>query len=166
MDFQNIILREYENTDLPQMINIWNEVVKAGNAFPQTDLLNEKSAGEFFSSQTVSAVAADKTSGTILGLYILHPNNIGRCGHIANASFAVSSEHRGNGVGEKLVIDCLDKAKSHGFKILQFNAVVESNIHAQRLYERLGFHCVGKIPGGFKNALGTYENIFIYYISL
>ena len=45
--------------------------------------------------------------------------------------------------------DCLEQAKVHGYKVLQFNAVVESNIHARHLYERLGFKQLGTIPGGF-----------------
>ncbi len=166
MKVQNIIVREYERQDLPQMTRIWNEVVEKGNAFPQTDLLNAEGAEEFFASQTVSAVAQDKNSGEIVGLYILHPNNIGRCGHISNASYAVSPEYRGLHIGEKLVKDCLEKAKREGFKLLQFNAVVQSNVHARHLYERLGFTCLGRIPGGFKTKAGEYEDIFLYYIKL
>lgn len=166
MDIENIIVREYEASDLPEMTRIWNEVVEEGNAFPQIDTLDDENAAEFFSSQTVCGVAQDKIRGRILGLYILHPNNIGRCGHISNASYAVSSEARGLHIGEKLVKDCLERAKDNGFRILQFNAVVESNIHAQHLYERLGFTRLGKIPGGFKSKSGEYDNIFVYYKEL
>lgn len=162
----NIIVREYKENDLPQMIRIWNEVVEAGNAFPQTEPLDEKSAGEFFSSQTVTAVAQDQSSGKVVGLYILHPNNIGRCGHIANASYAVSSECRGLHIGEMLVKNCMERAKSAGFRLIQFNAVVQSNTHARHLYERLGFTCLGMIPKGFRAKDGGYKNIYIYYIEL
>lgn len=166
MDIENIVVRKYEASDLPEMTSIWNEVVEEGNAFPQIDTLDDESAAEFFSLQTVCGVAQDKISDKILGLYILHPNNIGRCGHIANASYAVSSEARGMHIGEKLVKDCLERAKDKGYRILQFNAVVESNIHAQHLYERLGFIRLGRIPGGFKSNSGEYENIFVYYKEL
>lgn len=70
----------------------------------------------------------------------MHPNNVGRCGHICNASYAVSSKSRGLHIGEKLVKDCLIQGREHGFRVLQFNAVVASNIHARHLYERLGFN--------------------------
>lgn len=166
MDIENIIAREYEASNLTEMTRIWNEVVEEGNAFPQIDTLDDEKAAEFFSSQTVCGVAQDKISGRILGLYILHPNNIGRCGHIANASYAVSSDLRGSHIGEKLVTDCLKRAKRSGFRLLQFNAVVESNLHARHLYERLGFTCLGRIPGGFRNRADIYENIFIYYKEL
>ena len=98
--------------------------------------------------------------------YILHPNNVGRCGHICNASYAVASVSRGLHIGEKLVKDCLEQAKIHGYKVLQFNAVVESNIHARHLYERLGFKQLGIIPDGFRMKDGHYENICPYYHTL
>ena len=157
-------IRSYRETDIPSMVRVWNEVVEEGVAFPQLDFLDEESGRAFFAAQTYCAVAED--DGTVVGLYILHPNNVGHCGHIANASYAVDSACRGKHVGEKLVTDCLEKARSHGFKLMQFNAVVESNVHARHLYERLGFVPVGMIPNGFLMKDGTYQNIFLYYHAL
>ena len=142
---------------------IWNEVVEEGTAFPQTELLDAETGTGFFASQTYCGVAEDTESGQILGLYILHPNNVGRCGHIANASYAVRSFLRGLHIGEKLVSDCLIQGKAHGFSILQFNAVVRTNTHARHLYERLGFRQLGVIPGGFLMKDGHYEDICPYY---
>ena len=159
-----MIIREYVNNDIPELIRIWNEVVKEGVAFPQEDTLNIKTGTAFFSSQSYTGVAEE--DGQIYGLYILHPNNIGRCGHISNASYAVSSKSRGRHIGEQLVKDSLKKGKELGFHILQFNAVVESNIHARHLYERLGFIQLGTIPDGFKMDDGHYENICPYYHEL
>ena len=109
------------------MIAIWNEVVEDGIAFPQEEPLTAETGKDFFASQTLSAVAEE--DGKVYGLYILHPNNIGRCGHICNASYAV----------------------------------VESNVHARHLYERLGFVQLGTIPKGFRMKDGHFENICPYY---
>lgn len=159
-----MLIRQYNETDLPEMIRIWNEIVEEGIAFPQEDLLTHESGKQFFAAQTHCAVAEE--DGKIYGLYILHPNNVGRCGHISNASYAVSSESRGKHIGEKLVKDCLEQAKKHDFGILQFNAVVESNTHARHLYERLGFKQLGTIPNGFRMKDGHFENICPYYHEL
>ena len=75
--------------------------------------------------------------GKIAGLYILHPNSVGRCGHIANASYAVSEKMRGYHLGELLVKHSLAQGKQLGFRILQFNAVVKSNTGAIALYRKL-----------------------------
>ena len=158
-------IRQYEPADLSGMIKTWNEVVDAGDAFPQEEPLTPETGAAFFAAQTYVGVAADD-DGTILGLYILHPNNVGRCGHIANASYAVRSDCRGRHLGEKLVLDCLTQAKAHGFGILQFNAVVEGNVHARHLYERLGFKQLGTIPRGFRMKDGSFANICPYYREL
>lgn len=157
-------IRKYREQDLPEMTRIWNEVVEEGVAFPQLELLDEKTGKEFFAAQTFCGVAEDE--GKVTGLYILHPNNVGRCGHIANASYAVDSSARGKHIGEKLISDCLIQARKAGFKLMQFNAVVESNIHARHLYERLGFVRLGTIPNGFLMKDGTYQNICLYYYEL
>lgn len=154
-------VRQYSATDLNSLIAIWNEVVEEGVAFPQEEFLTPATGAKFFAEQTYTAVAEE--DGRIYGLYILHPNNVGRCGHICNASYAVSGDSRGRHIGEMLVLDCLVQAKAHGFGILQFNAVVESNTHARHLYERLGFQQLGTIPGGFRMKDGHYENICPYY---
>lgn len=143
------------------MISIWNEVVEEGVAFPQEEYLDERTGAEFFAAQAYNGVAEE--DGNVVGLYILHPNNIGRCGHICNASYAISSAFRGQHIGEKLVKDCLRMGKELGFRVMQFNAVVENNIHARHLYERLDFTQLGVIPEGFRMKDGHYENICPYY---
>ena len=160
----NITVREFEEKDLEEMIRIWNDIVEEGIAFPQEELLTVESGREFFSSQTYTGVATYEDK--IYGLYILHPNNIGRCGHICNASYAVDANSRGLHIGEKLVLDCLKQGKVHGYGVLQFNAVVKTNTHARHLYERLGFTQLGTITDGFRMKDGSYEDICPYFRSL
>lgn len=159
-------VRAYREEDIPAMIQIWNEVVEECVAFPQEDFLEERTGTAFFAEQSYCGVAQREDSGELLGLYILHPNNVGRCGHICNASYAVASGSRGLHIGEKLVLDCIEQARRIGFHVLQFNAVVASNIHARHLYERIGFTQLGTIPGGFRMKDGRYEDICPYYINL
>ena len=156
----------YSPSDVAAMAAIWNEVVRDGVAFPQEEELSESEAAEFFAAQSHCGVAKDAEAGEALGMYILHPNNVGRCGHICNASYAVGSQARGRGVGRALVTDCIQQAKQLGFGVLQFNAVVATNKPARHLYESLGFKQLGTIPSGFRMPDGTYEDICPYYLSL
>lgn len=161
-----IIVKPYETKNVKAAVGIWNEVVRAGIAFPQEEELDEITGDEFFKAQSFTGLAVDEASGEILALYILHPNNVGRCSHISNASYAVRADLRGRHIGEIIVKHCIEKARELGFRILQFNAVVASNIHARNLYKRLGFIELGKIPGGFRMKNGTFEDIVPQYISL
>ena len=162
----NIQIRAYQSKDAASAAQIWNEVVTDGNAFPQDTEMTADAANHFFLEQTYTGIAEDTETHEILGLYILHPNNVGRCGHICNASYAVRKNIRGLYIGEKLVLDCLKMAKEKQFRILQFNAVVATNTHALHLYERIGFKKLGTIPGGFRMPDGTYEDIIPHYYLL
>lgn len=159
-----VIIRIYHEGDLAAMRQIWNDIVAEGKAFPQEAPLNETQAVQFFGEQSYAGVAED--GGEIVGLYILHPNNVGRCGHIANASYAVKAGKRGKRIGESLVRDSVEQATRLSFRILQFNAVVASNTGAIHLYQKLGFTRLGTIPGGFRKDDGSYEDIIPFYIPL
>ena len=141
-----ITVREFRSEDTKDAIAIWNEVVDQGKAFPQLEDLGVEDGEAFFKEQSYTGIAVNEND-EIVGLYILHPNNIGRCGHICNASYAVKSTIRGQGV-------------------LQFNAVVKSNTTALKLYQKLGFTQLGTIPGGFLNKDGVYEDIIVHYKEL
>ena len=160
----DIKVRQYAPSDAAAASAVWNEVVEEGNAFPQDEPLDEISGDEFFRSQSYTGVACDGRE--IVGLYILHPNNVGRCGHICNASYAVRSDMRGKRIGAVLVKDCMEKARELGYGILQFNAVVATNTAALKLYKSLGFTPLGVIPKGFRMKDGSYEDIIPHYISL
>ena len=160
-----IHITPYDPRDILSLCAIWNDVVSDGIAFPQEERLGAENGDAFFAGQTFTGVAKDD-DGNVVGLYILHPNNVGRCGHIANASYAVDKSLRGQHIGETLVKHSMSQAKAEGFRILQFNAVVASNIHALHLYERLGFTAMTPIPDGFRLPDGSYEDIIPHYIVL
>ncbi len=160
------IIKKLSAGELAGAVEIWNEVVEEGAAFPQTELLDERTGWEFFEGQSFTGAALDTDTNEVVGVYILHPNNVGRCGHICNASYAVRKDRRGQRIGEALVRDCIRRAGELGFRILQFNAVVSSNRPALALYQRLGFKQLGVIPGGFRRKDGTYEDIIPHYIEL
>ena len=162
----SVIIREYTASDISALNLIWNQVVEDGEAFPQLDYLDETSGTAFWAEQDFTAVACDEVTGEVVGLYILHPNNVGRCGHICNASYAVRRDCRNQGAGEALVRHCQSKGKELGYKILQFNAVVACNHRARHIYKKLGFIELGIIPGGFLYKDGHYEDIVPQYCTL
>lgn len=157
-----MIIQPYEPGKLDDCLQVWNGIVSEGIAFPQEHLLDTETGHSFFESQSYTGMLMDGSS--VIGLYILHPNNVGRCGHIGNASYAVAAGLRGKGIGEMLVRHSIEKCAELGFRILQFNAVVASNTAALKLYEKLGFTRLGTIPGGFRMNDGTYADIIPHFI--
>ena len=157
-------IRQFKTEDSKPAAEIWNSIVEDGIAFPQMETLSTEEARNFFESQSYTGIAED--NGDIIGLYILHPNNVGRCGHICNTSYAVKKGIRGKHIGEQLVKDSMAVGKRLGFRILQFNAVVATNEIALHLYKKLGFTQLGRIPGGFLMKDGHYEDIIPHFIEL
>lgn len=156
----NIEMRTLRQADMQQATEIWNFIVEEANSFPGDQVLCEAEAALMFAQQTetVCALRGDE----VVGLYILHPNNIGRCGHIANASFGVKPGYRGQGIGRLLVEDCLKRCQDKGFKGLQFNAVVSTNYPAITLYLKLGFKIIGTIKDGYRLKDNVYVDTLIF----
>ena len=134
-------IRAFVPADIDAANQVWNEVVEAGVAFPQLEKLDRESGLEFFQSQSFTGVCEE--DGEILGLYILHPNNVGRCGHICNASYAVASRARGRGLGEALVRHCLEKARELGSDYIVVGRPITAAADPVAAYER----CVKEFVG-------------------
>ncbi|MDO4540063.1 MAG: GNAT family N-acetyltransferase [Syntrophomonadaceae bacterium] len=160
----DIVIDAYGEKDLAEMISIWNEIVEEGIAFPQLELLTIDSGKEFFDQQDFVGVA--KCDDKVAGLYILHPNNVGRCGHQANTGYAVDSNMRGLKIGESLVRHSLQKAKELGYKLMILNAVVRDNESAIHIYNKLGFIKLGIVPQGFLLKTGEYQDTIVFYREL
>ena len=79
------------------------------------------------------------------------PTRGGPGSHISTASFMVAADARSRGVGTALCQEALRWARAEGYAGMQFNAVVETNNAAVRLYERLGFRVLGTVPRAFRH---------------
>ncbi|MTD41738.1 GNAT family N-acetyltransferase [Erwinia sp. CPCC 100877] len=159
-----MIIEKYSNKYLKEVTEIWNDVIKSGRYFPQESTLSLDEADIFFESQDFTGVAL--INDEVVGVYILHANSLGRISHVSNASYAVKETARGHKVGEQLVLHSMQTSKALDYKILQFNAVVATNQSAIRLYEKIGFNKIGRVPKAYKSISGKYEDILLYYIDL
>lgn len=157
----DIAFHSFKKEETSLLTAIWNEIVSEGVAFPGEELYTEKTFEGFLNEQ--SAVTCLLLEGELAGFYILHPNNIGRCSHVANAGYAISKKFRGRHLGSLLVENSLLEAKRLGFKGMQYNAVVSGNQAAITIYKRVGFEIIGTIPEGFRLKNGDYSDMHIMY---
>lgn len=160
----NITFRAYQKNDIPFLKDIWNDILVDGVAFPGEDIYEEQEFQKMLLEQ--SAVTCVLVDGQVAGYFILHPNNIGRCSHVANASYAISKEYRGKKLAEPLVEKSIEQAKKIGFRGIQFNAVVAGNIAAIHTYQKKGFEIIGTIPQGFRLKNGVYSDMHVMYLPL
>jgi ribosomal protein S18 acetylase RimI-like enzyme len=139
----------------------FNRVLAAGEGYPQAGPIDADEFRDYWlAGKTAVLVARQSSDDAFVGSYFLKPNGVGRAAHVANAGYFVVAEHRGRGYGETLVRDSMARAVALRFDALQFNFVFESN-PARRLYDRLGFTTVGRVPDVIDG-----EAVYIYWRAL
>ncbi|CAN5266685.1 GNAT family N-acetyltransferase [soil metagenome] len=142
-------IRPATEADWPAIWPIVEAIVRAGETYTYPRDIHEPAARAIWmvSSPGIVLVAVD--GETVLGSAKVTPNQMGGGAHVANGSFMVGPSARGRGVGRQLGEAALDQARDAGFRAMQFNAVVEANVHAVRLWKSLAFEIIGTVPEAF-----------------
>lgn len=163
-----MIIREAAPDDWRSIWPFFHAIVAAGDTFPYPTDLTDAQGRELWmdipSAHTV--VAMDDESGAVLGTANMYANRPGNGSHVASASYMVDPDRSGRGVGRALVEYSLEWARAAGFRAIQFNAVVETNVYAVRLYESLGFKIVGTVPEAFHHPTEGYVALHIMHRAL
>jgi L-amino acid N-acyltransferase YncA len=159
-------IREFTDADWPAVLSIYQAVVNAGETYTYDPNWSEQHAREIWvepaPGRTYVAIDGDRVVGTAH----VGPNKPGRGSHVATASFMVDADTRGLGVGRALGAYILDVARSDGYSSMQFNAVVESNERAVRLWQELGFEIIGTVPKAFDHPTLGRVGLHIMYRQL
>jgi L-amino acid N-acyltransferase YncA len=137
-----LVIADATEADLPRLFEIFADAVERGEGYSESAPLQpDRFAASWIDPPVVVVARLDG----VVGGYFLKPNYPGRAAHIANAGYVVATEHRGAGIGRRLVEDSIVRAHASGFDAIMFNLVFESN-PARPLYERLGWHEIGRVP--------------------
>ena len=152
--------------DWPRIWPFFDATVQAGEtyAFP-LDLTLESGRG-WWMEQPPGETVVLEDAGTVLGSAKMGPNRPGHGDHIGTASFMVAPEARGRGVGRALGEHVVQWHRERGYRGIQFNAVVETNTAAVRLWESLGFEIVGTVPGAFRSPAHGYVALHVMFLPL
>ena len=152
--------------DWPAIWPFFRATVQAGEsyAFP-LDLTVETGRGWWLEQPPGATVVAEE-GGVVLGSAKMGPNRPGRGEHVGTASFMVAPEARGRGVGRTLGEHVIAWHREQGYRAIQFNAVVETNTAAVRLWTDLGFRIVGTVPEAFRSAAHGYVGLHVMHLRL
>ncbi|WP_152649927.1 GNAT family N-acetyltransferase [Demequina globuliformis] len=146
-----ITIRAATDADWPGVWAVLEPVFRAGETYTYPRDIREESARASWlgGEHTRVLVAVDAGPGDIVGTAKYLPNHPGAGAHVANASFAVAARAAGRGVGRALGQAVIDAARADGYRAIQFNAVVDTNVAAVRLWESLGFATLATVPEAF-----------------
>ncbi|MFI5759301.1 GNAT family N-acetyltransferase [Streptomyces sp. NPDC051569] len=159
-----MLIREATTEDWPAIWPFFHEIVAAGETFTYPLQLGESDARDWWLLKAPNrTVVAVDDAGTVLGTAKMNANQMGNGAHVASASYMVDPAHAGRGVGRALCTHTIDWARATGFRAMQFNAVVETNVHAVKLYRSLGFEVLGTLPEGFRHPVKGYVGLHIMH---
>jgi L-amino acid N-acyltransferase YncA len=162
-----VLIREMTRADLPAFTPVFHEVVEAGETYAYPEGLGaEAIAGLWLEEPPGRTVVAVDGDGALLGSAKMGPNRPGRGGHVGTASFMVAEAARGRGVGRALAQEVVACHRRQGYAAIQFNAVVETNTAAVRLWQALGFTIVGTVPEAFDSRRQGRVGLHVMHLPL
>ena len=157
-------VREFRESDWPQVWVIVREVVRARDTFTYDPEMSESDGRATWVEAAPGRTVVAVDGARVLGTAKMGANRPGPGDHVSTASFMVAADARGRGVGTELLRDATAWARAAGFAGMQFNAVAESNRTAVALYERHGFRVVGTVPRAFAHPALGRVGLHIMYL--
>ena len=159
-------IHEARAEDWAAVYPFWSAIVADGESYAYPDGLTADEARPLWMEAPPWRVTVLEADGRILGSAKMGPNRPGRGDHVATGSFMVDPEARGAGAGRRLGEDTISWARATGYAAIQFNAVVESNVGAVRLWEALGFRIIGTVPGAFRSRRHGLVGLHVMHLAL
>ena len=159
-------VRTATEEDWPQIWPFFSRIIEAGETYAyRADLTSEEARDGWLMRPPARTVVLEE-DGRVLGSATMGPNRPGRGSHVGTASFMVDEAARGRGVGRRLGEHVVAWHRDEGYRGIQFNAVVETNVAAVRLWQSLGFDIVGTVPGAFRSRAHGYVGLHVMYLPL
>ncbi len=155
-------IRPFQPQDWPAVWAILEPVFRAGATYSfATDISESEARHAWLDAPSRTYVAL--ANGELLGTYYIKPNQPGLGAHVCNCGYVVAEQARGRGLASAMCEHSQQIAREMGFRAMQYNLVVSTNEGAVRLWQKLGFDIVGRLPGAFNHAEHGYVDALILY---
>ena len=160
-----MLIRPATPADAAAIWAIIEPMIRAGETYTlDRDMAEGEAIAYWLGTDKETFVAEDE--GTILGTYYLRANQAGGGAHVANAGYVTGAAATGRGVARAMGLHSIDHAKARGFRAMQFNFVVSSNVRAVGLWRSLGFEVVGRLPGAFEHPAEGFVDALVMFRTL
>jgi L-amino acid N-acyltransferase YncA len=159
-------IREALESEWETIYPIFRAVVDAGTTYAYPSGLSSDEARALWMEGPPGRTLLAIEDGDVLGTAKMGPNRPGRGAHIATASFMVTPEFQGRGVGRALGEYVIERARRDGYRAMQFNAVVASNLAAVHLWQQLGFTILATVPEAYDHKVDGFVGLHVMYRKL
>ena len=158
-------IRPAAGGDRDAMWRILEPTIRAGATYALPSDLGRDEALAYWTGPDRETFVAE-AGGQVVGTYYLRANQAGGGAHVANCGYMTAAWAAGRGVARRMCEHSLDRARARGFRAMQFNFVVSTNERAVRLWQRLGFEVVGRLPLAFRHPDGRYVDALVMFRAL
>ncbi|WP_299947617.1 GNAT family N-acetyltransferase [uncultured Microbulbifer sp.] len=155
-------IREATKEDWDLIWPIFHEIAKAGDTYAY-EMDATKAQAEKIWLEIPRKTFVFEENKKILGSYYLKTNQAGPGKHVCNCGYMVSSSARGRGLATTMCRHSQNIALDLGYKAMQFNFVASSNEGAVRLWCKLGFNIVGRLPKAFNHPIQGYVDALVLF---
>jgi len=159
-------IRSFTGSDWPEVWAILHETFARGDTYSFAPDSSESDIHRAWIDVPLRSYVACDADGRVIGTYFIKPNQPGLGAHVCNCGYVVAPHVRGQGLASLMCAHSQREALALGFRAMQFNFVVASNEGAVRLWRKLGFDIVGRLPGAFKHAQLGYVDALIMFKQL
>jgi L-amino acid N-acyltransferase YncA len=160
-----MLIREATDEDFAGIWPIFHEIVAAGDTYAYARDTSREDARHLWMELPRKTYVAEER-GDILGSYYIKTNHAGPGSHVCNCGYMVASRARGRGLATAMCEHSQEKAIELGYRAMQFNLVASSNVGAIKLWTRLGFETVGRLPQAFRHPGGGFVDALVMYKQL
>ena len=157
-----MIIRQATTTDFDAIWPIFHQIVSAGDSYAYPPDTNQHQAQQLW-IQVPAATYVVEQDGQILGTYYIKTNQQGPGAHVCNCGYMVADAARGRGLATAMCEHSQKIAVEMGYSAMQFNFVASTNMGAVRLWEKLGFETVGRLPKAFNHPAEGFVDALVMY---
>ena len=161
-----IQIRSATRSDDTVIWAILEPTLRAGETYPQPRDITREAALAYWWQPAHTIFVAEDADGQIVGTYYLKANTGGLGAHVANCGYMTLPQAWGHGVGRALCMHSLDEARRRGYRAIQFNLVISTNVRAVHLWQSCGFEIVGRLPGAFEHPTRGFVDALILFQTL
>ncbi|MEV3900758.1 GNAT family N-acetyltransferase [Mycobacterium sp. NPDC050551] len=152
--------------DVRRIAAIFRPVVADGESYAYPEALTDEEIARLWLEPPPGHTIVAVVDGRVVGTAKMGPNRPGRGDHVGTASFMVDPGVQIRGTGRAMAEWVIDWHRRNGYRAIQFNAVVETNSRAVRLWRSLGFDIVGTVPGAFRSRTHGLVGLHVMHLAL
>jgi RimJ/RimL family protein N-acetyltransferase len=165
-DLRAIHIREYQAADWQTIWPLLHATFLAGDTYTFSPRSTASEIHRAWIEVPAKTFVACDAGGHILGTYFIKPNQPGLGAHVCNCGYVVEPQAQGRGIASLMCEHSQVQALALGFRAMQFNFVAATNVRAIRLWEKLGFSVVGRLPGAFHHQRLGYTDALVMFKEL